>query len=59
MPSINKEQRETITVTVQYEVKITATGATHDKRKQCAESLAGTQLTKSIGCKLISAKAKE
>lgn len=55
----NKTQRETITVTVQYEVNITATGATHDERKQCAESLAGTRLTKYIGCKLLSAKAKE
>lgn len=58
MSSINKEQREIITVTVQYEVKINATGATHDERKQCAESLAGTRLTKYIGCKLISVKAK-
>lgn len=59
MPSRNKEPRETITVTVQYEVNINATGATHEKRKQCAESLAGTRLTKYIGCKLISVKAKE
>lgn len=58
MSSKTKEQREMITVTVQYEVKINATGATHDERKQCAESLAGTRLTKYIGCKLISAKAK-
>lgn len=58
MSSKAKEQREIITVTVQYEVKINATGATHDERKQCAESLAGTRLTKHIGCKLISAKAK-
>ena len=58
MQSRNKEQSEIITVTVQYEVNIKATGATHDERKQCAESLAGTRLTKYIGCKLISAKAK-
>lgn len=58
MPSRNKEQREIITVTVQYEVKINATGATHDERKQYAESIAGTRLTKYIGCKLISVKAK-
>ena len=57
MSSKAKEQREIITVTVQYEVKINATGATHDERKQ-SESLAGTRLTKHIGCKLISAKAK-
>lgn len=59
MSTKNKEQRETITVTVQYEVKIDVTGATHEERKQRAESLAGTRLTKYIGCKLISAKAKE
>lgn len=58
MSSKTKEQRETITVTVQYEVKINATGETHEARKQCAESLAGTRLTKHIGCKLISVKAK-
>jgi hypothetical protein len=58
MSSKTKEQREIITVTVQYEVNINATGATHDERKQCAESLAGTRLTKYIGCKLISVKAK-
>jgi hypothetical protein len=59
MQTKNKEPRETITVTVQYEVKIDATGATHDERKQRAESLAGTRLTKYIGCKLISVKSKE
>ena len=59
MPSRTKEQREYITVTVQYETNINATGATHEQRKKCAESLAGTRLTKYIGCKLISAKAKE
>lgn len=59
MPSKTKEPREIITVTVQYEVKIYAKGATHAQRKKCAESLAGTRLTKYIGCKLISVKAKE
>lgn len=59
MQSTNKKQSETITVTVQYEVSIKATGTTHDERKKCAESLAGTRLTKHIGCKLISVKAKE
>lgn len=54
-----KKQREIITVTVQYEVNINATGATHEERKKCAESLAGIRLTKHIGCKFISAKAKE
>ena len=59
MQTRNKKESETITVTVQYEVSIKATGATHDERKQLAESLAGTRLTKHIGCKLISVKAKE
>ena len=59
MPTKIKEPRESITVSVQYEVKIDVTGATHEERKQRAESLAGTRLTKHIGCKIISAKAKE
>ena len=59
MQTRNKKESETITVTVQYEVSIKATGTTHDERKKCAESLAGTRLTKHIGCKLISVKAKE